>query len=104
MRWTGILKLESDLKDSPEVSWNILWNENLVLNIWNTEGLRFPSITLWHLQASIYHQRLGRRFRFSNLLSEADSDHNFGRGVALVKELCDGLEYSEGAPGLKPNS
>ena len=37
----------------------------------------------------------GAGFDYSNLLSEADSDHNFGRGVALVRELCDGLDYSE---------
>ena len=37
----------------------------------------------------------GEGFDHNTLVSQADSDHNFGRGIALVKELCDGLEYSE---------
>ena len=37
----------------------------------------------------------GEGFDFTHIVSEVDSEHSFGRGVALVKELADGLEYSE---------
>jgi anti-sigma regulatory factor (Ser/Thr protein kinase) len=92
----GILKLESDLKDSPEGFMEYFMERESRLEELEegkigiaVEYLMDPARLVFVIRDS------GGGFDYSNLMSEADSDHNFGRGVALVKELCDGLEYSE---------
>lgn len=92
----GILKLESDLKDSPEGFMEYFMERESRLEYLESGRIDIsvnyfmaPPRLVFTIKDS------GEGFDFSNLLSEADSDHNFGRGVALVKELCDGLEYSE---------
>lgn len=92
----GILKLESDLKDSPEGFMEYFMERESRLEYLESGRIDIsvnyfmaPPRLVFTIKDS------GDGFDFSNLLSEADSDHNFGRGVALVKELCDGLEYSE---------
>lgn len=92
----GILKLESELKDSPEGFMEYFMEresrledlEQGEIDI-SVKYLMSPPRLLFAIKDS------GEGFDYSNLLSEADSDHNFGRGVALVRELCDGLNYSE---------
>lgn len=92
----GILKLESELKDSPEGFMEyFMARESRLEELESGEidisvkYLMEPPRLLFSIKDS------GDGFDYSNLMSEADSDHNFGRGVALVKELCDGLDYSE---------
>lgn len=92
----GILKLDSDLKDSPDGFMEYFMERESRL-----EDLEQGKIEIFVHYKMDPHRLVftikdsGEGFDFSNLTSEADSEHSFGRGVALVRELCDGLKYSD---------
>lgn len=92
----GILKLNSDLKDSPDG----------FMEYFMEREERLASLASGQIEVCVRYfpddpklvfsiKDSGEGFDYSAIVSEADSEHSFGRGVALVKELADGLEYSE---------
>lgn len=92
----GVLKLDSALKSSPEgfMAYFIERDKRI-------EQLESGQISIsvdykvnpYQLQFIIKDS--GDGFDSDTVASQADSDQTFGRGVALVRELCDEFEYQE---------
>ena len=98
----GILKLDSELKDSPEG-----FMEYFTLRESRLEELQdgWIEVSVCYLKEPYRLEFIikdsGEGFDFHNIITEVDSEHSFGRGVALVRELCDGLEYDEGGTRVR---
>lgn len=92
----GILQLDSAMKSSPDG-----FMEYFSQREERIQNLQSGSIDL-NVKYNINPPQLlftikdsGEGFDTESYVSEADSDENFGRGVALVQELCDHFEYQQ---------
>ncbi|BDX06250.1 ATP-binding SpoIIE family protein phosphatase [Planctobacterium marinum] len=92
----GILKLDSELKTSPDG----------FMEYFSQREERIEKLTEGHIQLSVEYsveppqlqfmlRDSGEGFDTASIVSTVDSDENYGRGVALVNELCDHFEYQQ---------
>lgn len=93
----GLLKLDSKLKESPEGFMEYFGErESRLFNLQEGNIEIHVSYVVEPAQIVFSIKDSGEGFDTQNIATQADSDNTFGRGVALVAELADKLEYTEG--------